>query len=805
MTFDTASVLTSFGAAKSELLFLRPDSHAAVPYLDLIPSIRRPAMPGEVWPEAVIEGPFGPLAYVVRSDQLDSDVELRGDQLRKLRYRLTSRAAGAMLVVASEAKIEVFPLGAGYTTAPATEVAAHSSARTFFRELATGALPTSLTGERGWYRSDWSIAGSLATLIIVATRSIERQVGLEEALLFVVRAMMIRFLLDRGLVAPAVRQDLQREPLFSTPESAKAANKWLDKQFDGVMLQSRWWSYAIFGRRYDERTRETRKLLGVLASVFAPANTMGLNWNDVAFANVRPIVLAEAIDRAITELKLPADTRKSIHYTPATLAQFMAEEAITSCNAVQPRVLVTSLDSGQFMVAALEQLVMRQWQRDGRRPSVMEIGRLMNASLRNPISDPWRQQVAAAVLSMAALDLAADAYPLSPGTFQSPLEDVMLESPAEGPFDIVLGDHANDHDYGRRALEQVPAAAGPNGLVALCIGNRVIRPVAARMPPGLRGRVRLVGIAADVTRSDRRNPVDIVFASNERPSSDSEFWLAAPFQHRWAATYLPSWIDASRSQPVSQDLAEEIPGLLAALPGMTVLEAGVLARIWRRLTNPPDTSELEDADLVMFCTTLVSEGMVGYFVRSLLGGPNGAARIKLPTAGLSRLPRAARADVVKLKSANADDKQRVALVKRLCNLDSTDVAIIADRIDGKPRQKLTPRDFGLELARRLGVFWEPGAIHVSLLEEGAAGSTFHTFAVRNFSLGPDNDLDWGSACEKMARTPVSSMGSVSTGDGCLLLWVADERLDSSSAWIATLDILRNGADELDEVNIWPSD
>jgi hypothetical protein len=710
-----------------------------------------------------------------------------------------------MLVAVAPGKIEVLPLGPGYAAAPATIVHSNQAGRTFFRELATGALPTALRDAPGWYASDWSIAGSIATLVVGAARRLA-PVEPEEALLIIVRAIMIRLLAARGLIPPLVRQDLLREP-FATHEAARRANRWLDEQFEGKLLQWDWLHYGpVLGRVYDYRWTARRGMIRALTDIFEPSNTAGLNWSDIDFAHVRPIVLAEALDRAVAELKLPADTRRAIHYTPAVLAHFIVEEAVASSSAAAPRLFVTSGDCGQILIAALEQLVERKWQVDGRRPSCSEIQQLMATCLRATGEDRWRRQAAAATLALAALDLAAETFPLSLERFRSPLDTVLSVAPAEHTFDLVVGDHANEVNYGRNALERAAAIAAPHGMVALCLGSRAVRTPARRLPAIFRRHLRLTGIAANLDRSDRPNPVDVVFARNEAPTPESQFWLSLPFDHSHGIAHVPSWIDASRSQPVSQALAEQIPGLLAAVPAMNVLEAGALAKTWRKLATVPDMTDLDDSQLIDACARLISESVVGQFVRSALGGSSESSRIVLPRAGLYGISEAMRAEAIQLLIAGdvRQEERHDELIKQLCGLDATDVTIMAKWLSRTARHPLSPQQFGHELSKRLEPFWPKVGLHVTPLEEEHGRPAFHVFAVRAHGADWDGGFEWSEVTEYVAAKQVASMGVV-TIDSNLAVWATDERLDSASAWIVALEILRSHAGPDDGEGLWQSD
>lgn len=804
MTFNTASELAHFGIGKSELLFLQPDLHTAARYLDLFPSRRQRAEALDVWPEALVSGPFGPLAYIIRNDELDLDATRRDQQLRRLQHRVASRCDTPMLVVVAPGKIEVLPLGPGYAAAPATTVRPNQPGRTFFRELATGSLPVSLLGAPGWYASDWSIAGSIATLVVGAARRLA-PVKPEEALLIIARAIMIRLLVTRGLIPPAARPDLLREP-FATHDAALRANRWLDSQFEGKLLQSDWLHYgSVLGRVYDYRWTDRRGMIRALSDIFAPSNTAGLNWNDIDFAHVRPIVLAEALDRAVAELKLPLDTRRAIHYTPAVLAQFIVDEAVASSSSPAPTLFVTSRDCGQMLIAALEKLVERKWQIDGRRPSCSEIQRLMETCLRATGEDGWRRQVAAATLSLAALDLAAETFPLSSERFRSPLKSVLSTAPAEHAFDLVVGDHANEVNYGRHALERAMANSAPHGMVALCLGSRAVRAPARRLPPIFRQHLRLTGIVAKIGRRDKPNPVDIVFARNEAPMPESQFWFSLPFDHRHAIVDAPSWIDASRSQPISQTLAEQVPGILAAVPALNVLEAGALVKTWRKLATPSDTTDLDDPHLIDACVRLISESVVGQFVRTALGGSSEASRIVLPRAGLHGISEAVRAEAVQLIAGDVREEERHnALIEQLCGLDATDVAIMVSWLSRTSRNPLSPQQFGHELAKWLEPFWPKGGLYVMPLEEEHGRPAFHVFAVRSYGAESDRGFEWSEVLEHVAAKPVASMGVVSI-DGSLAIWAAKERLDSDSAWIAALEVLRSHVGPADGEGLWQDD
>jgi hypothetical protein len=806
MVFDIASELARFGVAKSEILFLRPDSPSIVPFLDLAPSLRRPVLADDLWPEAVIQGPFGPIAYVVRNDQLNIDPGRREQQMRRLQRRLVSRGAGTMLAVVSRSKLEVLPLGAGYATAPVTEVFARSPAPAFFRELATGSLPAPLVRRNGWYSADWSTAWTLAQLIVRATRRIEKNLAnSEDSLMLVARVIMMRLMRDRGLVAPAVRQAFLGESAFETLGSAVRSNQWFDRQFSGEMLGLRHRNPGSVAAYVDRLSAGDRQdVLATLAELFVWPGLAGApphSSSNIDFSCIRPIVVAEAFEQGIATLELPADSRRAPHYTPSELATFMAEEAIRSHDGAQS-ILTNSSDCGQVLIAALEELVYRQWERSGRRPSRTKVEQLMTTQLRGIPGKNGRAQLSAALLSLAALDLSADTFPLD-SPFPSPADSVFSRVAANGTFDIVIGDHVNDHDHGRRAFEQATASTTYGGVLALCIGNRVLRATGARLPPGLRNRIRLAGIVTDVKRVDRKTPVDVVFARNQPPDEDAEFWLASPFEHRHRVPFVPSWIDASRTHPISQSLVNEIPGLLVALPRITLLEAGVLIRLWRNLATPPMSLELEDPALQAFCATLIADSLVGQFVRAVLGDSTHRS-VTLPTASLAGLTRPVRTEAMNVASGDGSKEARQrALVEQLCGVDASDFGIMAQYVLELDPPTMSMGDFGSELTSRLRPYFEGRDVQVSPFSENA-GYDFHLFSIGH-TRRSQTDHDWAVIYETLASGPVSSLTIMPNNGGGLLLWISGRRLTASLAWIVALDVLRNHADDIDDGELWQSD
>lgn len=807
MVFDIASELGRFGVAKSEILFLRPDSPGVVPFLDLLPSLRRPVLIDDLWPEAVIQGPFGPIAYVVRNDQINVAPGHRELQIRRLQRRLASRGVGTMLAVVSPSKLEVLPLGAGYATAPVTEVLGQSLAPAFFRELATGSLPARLVGKNGWYSADRSPAETVAQLIIRATRRIEKKfANLEDSLMLVARVMLMRLMRDRGLVTPVIRQTFLYEAAFESLGSALRANQWFNRQFSGKTLElsdRNLGSVAAYRDWLADGDRQ--EVLATLAELFACSGFVGVPSHcssNIDFSNIRPIVVAEAFEKAVATLELPADSRRAPHYTPAELATFMAEEAIRSHDGAHFTVLAHSSDCGQVLIAALEELVYRQWECSGRRPSRREVEELMTTRLRGVPGRNGRTQLSAALLSLAALDISADAFPLD-SPFPSPADTVLSRVAAKGTFDIVIGDHVDDYDYGRRAFERATASTTYGGVLALCTGNRVLRATGRRLPRGLRNRIRLTGIVTDVKRVDRKTPVDVVFARNQPPDADAEFWLASPFQHRHPVPFIPSWIDASRTHPVSQALVNEIPGLLAALPRITLLEAGVLIRIWSNLATPPMSLELEDPGLQAFCAALIANSPIGQFVRTVLGGSSHTA-ITLPTASLAALAPPVRTEAISMAFGDSDDEARqIAFIEQLCGLDASDLGIIDQHIRGLEQPTISIGNFASELASRLHPFFEGMDVQVSQFPENALNG-FYLFGIGQTCCA-QTDQDWGIAYEILAGNPVSSLAITRNHGGGLLIWISGRRLTASLAWIVALDVLRNHADDIDDGELWQSD
>lgn len=279
--------------------------------------------------------------------------------------------------------------------------------------------------------------------------------GLSEtdALSLVGRGLFWRFLVDRNLLAGLEPQDVCEtartwEQCLDNKSRASRTFQWLDKTFNGGLL-------PFEGKVRDFRSELFSSVLGNIAHGATSTGQLRLptEWNEVNFSYVPVGLLSEVYEAFAHHIDADEAARKSIHYTPAHLVEFIVTQALAQLPpGGRPRVLDPAAGAGVFLVTAFRKLVEREWQEKGTRPKRRRIREILNKQLVGLDIDGRALRLAELALYLTALELDPAPKPLNELAFDTLRDNVLFDlsqiqhgslGPVadrhRGQFDLVIG------------------------------------------------------------------------------------------------------------------------------------------------------------------------------------------------------------------------------------------------------------------------------------------------------------------------------------------------------------------------------
>lgn len=274
-----------------------------------------------------------------------------------------------------------------------------------------------------------------------------------DALSLVGRGLFWRFLIDRKLLAGLKPEQVCRtakswEQCLDTKARALKTFKWLDTTFNGGLLPF----------EDDERDFDAEVYSVVLGNIAHGATETGqlrlpTDWQEVNFSYVPVGLLSEVYEAFAYSIDQEDALRKSIHYTPSHLVDFVVEQAFEQLpTTTDIRVLDPAAGAGVFLVTAFRKLVERNWRETGLRPSRRRIREILHTQLVGFDLDTRALRLAELALYLTALELDPKPRPLRDLKFQnlrgtglfdlSQKSDGSLEAvdaSFAGRFDLVIG------------------------------------------------------------------------------------------------------------------------------------------------------------------------------------------------------------------------------------------------------------------------------------------------------------------------------------------------------------------------------
>lgn len=427
--------LRTYGALQSQLVDLSSDEQPRVlNYLDLCAESSRWRRP------VVVENGGRPCVHI-----FDGRDNTTPDHIGYWCWRVALRGDGAWVGVIEPGRLRIFRADISRGKVQPVEI---ESAR-----RGEWALPKFLNDVSAG-QDDIARRRYLTKLLENSARD-ATALGISQidALSLVGRGLFWRFLVDRKLLVGLNPSDVCAtaktwEQCLDDKSRAIKTFRWLDDTFNGGLLpfkgNLRTFDPAIFS-----------SVLGNIAHGATETGQLRLptDWKDVNFSYVPVGLLSEVYEAFAHNIDAREAARKSIHYTPAHLADFVVSQALEQLPAGgRPRLIDPAAGAGVFLVTALRKLVERAWQETGKRPKRQKIRDVLNKQLVGFDIDGRALRLAELALYLTALELDPKPKPLNELKFDTLRNNVLFDfseigqgslGPVEerfrGKFDLVIG------------------------------------------------------------------------------------------------------------------------------------------------------------------------------------------------------------------------------------------------------------------------------------------------------------------------------------------------------------------------------
>lgn len=388
---------------------------AHLDYLDL----HRQRGSAVLLPDAVAEYQGRPVMYLLDAAGETALFTADADAIRDLQQLLANRSEQACLGIVRPGSLEVYPINLDREklahSVPRIVLVQSPEAPTFFQSLATGAFKP-----EGQPKEADSVFHEIHNLLQRAADGLSGRLEPLDVLSVTGRALFYRFLLDRGIIGDAERDEIcpkatELADAFSTAEKAAATSCWLDVTFNGDLLPlvpgltadsraaDRLAAYLRFYRKAGTATNQ--EVFLHLQAILRGWESVGssqfqlrlkIDWDDFDFAHIPIGVLSQVYETFSRQWDEAQSEETSVYYTPKNIARSLVEEAFAGlADPAEAHVLDPASGAGIFLVLAFRRLVKARWERDGVRPDTKTIQRILY------------QQVCGFDVSESALRLAA--------------------------------------------------------------------------------------------------------------------------------------------------------------------------------------------------------------------------------------------------------------------------------------------------------------------------------------------------------------------------------------------------------------
>lgn len=421
--FDLRQQLRQYGARDEDVILLDGSATPSqkIRYLDLV----RGTPDGAPWPQGVIEAAGQPVLYV-----LDGTLSRpEGLALAPLCRMLACRAGADHLALIEPGRITIYPVGLSELQAKSRIVQSDDPDAAGL--VPTLAAPTDSLSELsgGRVASAIAIHDLLIDLLTKTTEALTRHgIGHLDALSLVGRALFVRFLADRRIVAGGdIAEFGTVEKCFDSADSSAKTSKWLDETFNGDFLPlpqrgSRSWFRSLDVGAFKE--------LGKILSRADAVGQLHLGWEDLRFDHIPVGLLSQVYENHAHRFDSEGAKRTSVLYTPRHIAAYMVDEVFFALDQSGPtaRILDPSAGGGVFLVEAFRRIVAARWQADGVRPQTALLREILYKQIRGfDISEP-ALRLCSLGLYLTALELDPSPRPISGLRFSQPLLGTVLHN-----------------------------------------------------------------------------------------------------------------------------------------------------------------------------------------------------------------------------------------------------------------------------------------------------------------------------------------------------------------------------------------
>ncbi len=440
MSTDLVTCLENYGATKQEILLFDRADYRSINYLSLIqPDAQTPL------PDGVIEVDCHPILYFMDADSLARQPPARASQIRDTLNILACRDERAALAVVHPGALHVcaiqpFPCEVQESAASPEFHKVNTEQPKFIRDLIEGTSRISRliyreTGtERSVHEHLFSLLKNVGTELN-KTPALRNQHEIIHTLIG--RALLTRFLLDRGIITPETFPELpdKCDPRgsFENPTCAAITNKWLDEIFNGDMLKLsvRKAQYHEWFNSLDDVVFKQLSYILHHTDAHGQMHLPGF----ISFAHVPVGILSEVYERYAHENLDPEVRRsarsESIHYTPRHIAEYMLTQAFDGIEDNQRHkscVLDPACGAGIFIVLAFRRLVAEHWKATRRRPDTQVIRNILYKQLAGFDINGTALTLSALGLYLSALELDPDPTPVSKLRFGQKLLGTVLHN-----------------------------------------------------------------------------------------------------------------------------------------------------------------------------------------------------------------------------------------------------------------------------------------------------------------------------------------------------------------------------------------
>ena len=498
VVLTSQAIATALGTGAEDVVSLSLGSTPLTPeHLDFLGLVQARSRQ-EPTPDAVVLSDGQPLLYLWDARHRPTlDVQAWRRDMEKLALR----SDAPYVALLRPGVVQIYALGQARdeVTAPLLEDA----------NLHPGLLAKLALGDVSDHQNGISTHHLMLELLNVVTEELIqlRGVSSAEALALVGRALFLRFLHDRGILAdsnpmPGVARFVD---CLSTPALAAASSRWLDETFNGDLLTlPASGSLAYFRQLH---IVDGTSALDDLSAIIRGDKPMGdgayqtqFSWNDLHFAYIPVGLLSQVYEAYIHRFEAHHAKEQSVYYTPRHLAEYVVDHALAmlGSDAHKARILDPAAGGCVFLLAALRRLVQGRWRATGKQPTTKVIRQILNTQLVGMDINPAARQLSALALYLTALELDPDvaklrhlkfdalqgrvllatedwvdeASALSLGSLSQPASDTFV-----GKFDVIVGnppwtsvaDQKRQKAFDRisraaMAERGVPPTANPDGV-----------------------------------------------------------------------------------------------------------------------------------------------------------------------------------------------------------------------------------------------------------------------------------------------------------------------------------------------------